>query len=173
MMGKNPTGAQLTQKEKSEHTRIIKGIDEIYATGNLQSKPALIIHGRDDALIAVNHTSRYYYGLNKTTQQDSRLSYIEVTNANHLDALNQYYESLRSTQIPLHYYFHLGLDLMYAHLRTKGEVALPRSQVVPTRPSKDPLKRYLNLPDIDTGPEVRCPIEFGNNVLTVPTCEGT
>jgi hydroxybutyrate-dimer hydrolase len=43
--------------------------------------------GARDALLPPNHTSRAYFGLNKTVEQgNSRLSYIEVVNGNHFDA---------------------------------------------------------------------------------------
>ncbi len=67
--------------------RLQSGLDETRRTGNLQGKPAIIVHGRDDALIPVNHTSRPYAALNRRVEgAASRLSYIEVTNAQHFDA---------------------------------------------------------------------------------------
>ena len=40
------------------------GIAEILADGRLHGTPTIILHGRSDALIAPNHSSRAYYGLN-------------------------------------------------------------------------------------------------------------
>ena len=55
-------------------------------TGNLRGKPAIIVHGRADALVPVNHTSRPYFGANKIVEGTaSRLSYIEVLNAQHFE----------------------------------------------------------------------------------------
>jgi len=34
-------------------------------TGRLRGKPAIIVHGRSDALVPVNHSSRAYYGTNQ------------------------------------------------------------------------------------------------------------
>ena len=42
-----------------------QGIAEVRAGGDLHGKPALILHGRKDALIAPNHSSRAYFGLNQ------------------------------------------------------------------------------------------------------------
>jgi hydroxybutyrate-dimer hydrolase len=60
------------------------GIAEVRAGGNLRGKPALILHGRKDALIAPNHSSRAYFGLNQSVEgAGSRARYIEITNGNH------------------------------------------------------------------------------------------
>ena len=61
----------------------------------------------------------------------SRLSYIEVTNAQHLDTIVSL-PGLDSAYVPLHRYFIQALDLMLAHLRTGAP--LPPSQVVHTTP---------------------------------------
>ncbi len=166
--GQNMDGSPLTGTEADQSTRIQAGLDDILGSGDLQGKPSIIIHGRDDALIAVNHTSRYYYGLNHKTEANSQLSYIEVTNANHLDSFNAFFNI--DTQIPLHYYLGEGLDLMYAHL--KDGAALPSSQVIPTVPldstGGDSLQAEVNLPSISS--DVVCPITFEGDVLTVPEC---
>ena len=64
----------------------------------------------------------------------SRLSYIEVTNAQHFDAFidNPALPGYDSMFVPLHYYFNQALDLMYAHLASGGP--LPPAQVVRTMP---------------------------------------
>src|SRR5262249_12895181 len=63
------------------------GGDEPRRAGALHGKPALIVPGRNDALLPVNHTSRPYLALNRLVEgRDSRLSYIEVTNAQHFDS---------------------------------------------------------------------------------------
>jgi len=63
------------------------GMQETQRNGNLHGKPAIIVHGRSDALLPVNHTSRPYVALNaKVEGAASRLSYIEVTNAQHFDS---------------------------------------------------------------------------------------
>ena len=46
----------------------------------------MIVHGRADGLIPVNHTSRPYFGANKIVEgAASRLSYIEVLNGQHFE----------------------------------------------------------------------------------------
>lgn len=48
------------------------------------------MHGRADALVPVNHSSRAYYGANLLNENHGRRSsptrYVEVTNAQHFDA---------------------------------------------------------------------------------------
>jgi len=124
----------------------------------------MIVHGRDDALAHVNFSSRAYYGLNQKTKTNSQLVYIEVTNANHFDGLNQQYGV--NTQIPLHYYLSQALDRMYDHLKNAAD--LPKSQVIRTAPSARLEKR---LPKIDSEEtEETCSITFSNDVLTIPDC---
>ena len=113
-----------------------RGIDETRRTGDLNRKPAIIVHGRDDALLPVNHTSRPYTALNKRVEgRHSRLSYIEVTHAQHFDAfvgLPTILPGYDTRYIPLHLYLFRALDAMHAHLASGAP--LPPSQVVRTVP---------------------------------------
>ena len=103
-----------------------------WPSGRLHGTPTIILHGRSDALIAPNHSSRAYYGLNRLRDGgNAPTRYYEVTNAQHLDAFNAL-PGYSDRFIPLHKYFVDALDLMWAHL-TAG-AALPPSQVVATTP---------------------------------------
>jgi hydroxybutyrate-dimer hydrolase len=155
-------GIPLTDTTSEHYKRVQDGINKTLASGNLQGKPAIIVHGRDDALAHVNFTSRAYYSLNKKTLLSSNLVYIEVKNANHFDGLNQQYNV--NTQVPLHYYLSQALDWMYAHLKNERE--LPKSQVIPTVPTASMEKR---LPKI--GADENCLVTFENDVLLIPECE--
>ena len=112
------------------------GVDATRRNGNLRGKPALIVHGRADALLPVNHTSRPYTALNKAVEGDaSKLRYIEVTNAQHFDSfigLPTVLPGYDTRYVPLHVYLNRALDAMYEHLR-RG-TPLPPSQVVRTVP---------------------------------------
>jgi len=112
------------------------GVDETRRNGNLQRKPTIIVHGRADALIPVNHSSRPYTALNKAVEgKHSRLSYIEVENAQHFDTfigLPTLLAGYDTRYVPLHLYLFRALDAMYAHL-SEGQ-PLPASQVVRTVP---------------------------------------
>ena len=92
------------------------GIAEILADGRLHGTPTIILHGRSDALIAPNHSSRAYYGLNRLREgAGAPTRYYEVTNAQHLDGFNAL-PGYSTRFVPLHHYFVQALDLMWAHL---------------------------------------------------------
>ena len=108
--GQIPAGARWI-----DTPRIEAGIADVRATGNLQGKPALILHGRSDALIPPNHSSRAYFGLNKIVEgASSRLSYIEIVNANHFDGFISLFGKKRL--VPIHYYLDQALSKMRSHL---------------------------------------------------------
>ncbi len=100
-------------------------MSEVRVSGDLRGKPAILVHGRADALVPVNHTSRPYTALNQRVEGRSGLRYYEVTDAQHFDALVPFYPRIF---VPLSVYGQRALDLMYEHLR-QG-TALPPSQVV-------------------------------------------
>ena len=59
------------------------GIAEFLASGRLDGKPTIIVHGRNDDRVPVSFSSRPYVGLNDLQTARSQLRYIEVTNAEH------------------------------------------------------------------------------------------
>ena len=128
-------GQNTSAIRQRQATDLRRGISDVLASGNLHGKPAIIVHGRSDALVPVNHSSRPYYALNQAIEgADSRLRYIEVTNAHHFDAVNSNpaMAGMDTRFVPLHPYFLQALDNMYRHLSLKS--ALPDSQVVRTVP---------------------------------------
>ena len=126
------TGGPLNPAMQAQAERIRRGVEAVRATGDLHGIPALIVTGRGDNILPPNFTSRAYLGLNRAKEgARSRLSYIEVTNAQHLDTIVSL-PGLDSAYVPLHRYFIQALDLMLAHLRTGAP--LPPSQVVHTTP---------------------------------------
>jgi hydroxybutyrate-dimer hydrolase len=152
-----------------------KGVNETRRNGDLRGKPAIIVHGRADALLPVNHTSRPYTALNKRVEgQHSRLSYIEVTNAQHFDGfigLPTVLPGYDTRYVPLHVYLNRGLDAMYAHLR-HGK-PLPASQVVRTvprggLPGAAPAITEANVPPIALKPAAADAITWRARTLTVP-----
>jgi hydroxybutyrate-dimer hydrolase len=152
--------------------RAQQGILEASRSGNLQGKPALIVHGRSDTLVPVGFASRPYYGVNQIVEgAKSKLSYIEVTNAQHFDAFLAV-PGFNSRYVPLHVYFNQALDMMYANL--KSGAALPPSQVVRTVPRAVDAANVLsplgaaNVPGIKLAPAAGDRIGFGNNVVTIP-----
>jgi hydroxybutyrate-dimer hydrolase len=146
------------------------GVNEVRVTGNLRAKPTIIVHGRSDALVPVNHTSRPYFGTNKIVEgAASRLSYIEVLNAQHFDTfLGLAGYDIRF--IPLHYYSTQALNLMWNHLRTGA--ALPASQVVRAVPrggtaGAAPPISTSNVPPIVLTPTAADAITFSTATNTV------
>jgi hydroxybutyrate-dimer hydrolase len=105
-----------------------QGLSETLVNGNLQRKPTIIIHGQADRLIPVNLSSRPYYWLNQTRfGTSSPLTYLEIQQAQHFDALLAYPPFDRSLS-PLHPFFEQALDAMWAHLTSNKP--LPKSGVV-------------------------------------------
>ncbi|QBE63748.1 D-(-)-3-hydroxybutyrate oligomer hydrolase [Pseudoduganella lutea] len=152
------TGAALTGDLAAQSARVRAGMAEVQATGNLRGKPALIVSGRADALIPVNHASRAYVGLNAAVEgSSSKLRYIEVTNANHFDSFSN---ALPNVVVPLHVYLFRALDAVYANLKNSA-TPLPPSQVVHTvtRASNAVPITVANVPLIAAAP--------GNNAITV------
>ena len=139
---------------------------EVAASGKLHGKPAIIVHGRSDTLIPVNHASRAYLGLNAAVEgRSSQLRYIEVTHANHFDSFSS---ALPTLIVPLHVYLNRALDAMYAHLSAKQ--ALPPSQVVRTvtRADASTLITTVNVPAIASTPAAGNAISVTGTVVDVP-----
>ena len=151
------------------------GVNETRRNGNLRGKPAIIVHGRADALLPVSHTSRPYFALNKVAEAAaSKLSYIEVTNAQHFDAfigLPTVLPGYDTRYIPLHVYLNRALDAVYDNL--KSGKALPASQVVRTvvrggTGGAAPAITAANVPAIAATPAAADAITFAGSTVTVP-----
>jgi hydroxybutyrate-dimer hydrolase len=159
------------------YLRVQRGIEETRTTGDLHGTPAIILAGRSDALVFPNYHSRPYYGLNQVVEgKQSRLSYIEVTNAQHFDALISTLwvdpETKAVQFAPLHYYLFHALDWMNAYLRGERST-LPPSQVV--RPEPRGMEAYKAsdagsslLPDILDNPAPGDRIAFDGSTLKIP-----
>ena len=149
----------------------LTGIDEVRKTANLRGKPTMIVHGRSDALIPVNHSSRPYLGMNSLAEGSaSRLRYIEVTNAQHFETFNAF-AGYDTRFIPLHVYGLQALNLMWAHLTTGA--ALPPSQLVRTTPrggaaGAAPALAAGNIPPIAASPVAGDQISVAGGAVTVP-----
>ncbi|QDG72198.1 3-hydroxybutyrate oligomer hydrolase family protein [Janthinobacterium tructae] len=160
------SGANLEGTLAGQSARVRAGVAEVAASGKLNGKPAIIVHGRSDTLIPVNHASRAYLGLNAAVEgSNSKLRYIEVTHANHFDSFSS---ALPTLIVPLHVYLNRALDAMYAHLSAKQ--ALPPSQVVRTvtRADASTLITAVNLPAIASTPAAGNAISVTGTVVDVP-----
>jgi hydroxybutyrate-dimer hydrolase len=175
--GVDETGAPLTATATStrptaaQSAAVRAGIAEVVVNGNLRGKPTLIVAGRSDALIPVNHNARAYAAFNRVTEgAASRLSYIEVTNGQHFDSFLSF-SGFDTRFVPLHVYFNQAMDAMWAHLRSG--TALPASQVVRTTPrggtpGAAPAIAASNVPPIVAAPAAANAIGFAGTALTVP-----
>jgi hydroxybutyrate-dimer hydrolase len=151
-------------------TTLSQSIAAVKRTGNLRGKPAVIVHGRSDTLVPVNHSSRPYYALNKSVDSGSRLAYYEITNAQHFESFLGF-PGYDTRLVPLHRYFIQAMDIMYANLR--NGTAIPPSQVVRTTPrggtgGAAPAVTAANVPPIAATPAAANAITFSSNTLTVP-----
>lgn len=164
------TGSRLSRDQARQAARIAEGVEPILASGDLHGVPAIIVTGRADDILPPNFASRAYVGLNQLREgRESRVRYIEVKNAQHLDTLlglpgfNQQY-------LPLHRYFVQAMDLMFAHLTTRA--SLPPSQVIQTVPRGGsgltaPAITVANVPPITATPGANA-ILFSGRVLSIP-----
>jgi hydroxybutyrate-dimer hydrolase len=154
--------------------RLKAGVDETRRSGNLRGKPAIIVHGRADTLVPPAFTSRPYYGQNRIVEgSGSKLTYVEVTHAQHFDTFidNAALPGYDSLFVPLHYYFNQAMDLVYAHL-TAG-APLPPSQVVRTTPrggtpGSAPAITRANVPSISATPASADRITFSGTTVSIP-----
>lgn len=173
--GTNPvTGAALTASSTptaAQSAAVRAGMAEVTVNGNLRGKPTIIVAGRSDALVPVNNNSRAYAAYNKVVEgASSKLSYIEVTNAQHFDTFLSL-GGFDTRFVPLHPYFNQAMDAMYAYL--KNGTPLPASQVVRTTPRGGlplaaPAITAANVPPISAAPASANQIGFAGTSLAVP-----
>ncbi|HJV54276.1 MAG TPA: D-(-)-3-hydroxybutyrate oligomer hydrolase [Noviherbaspirillum sp.] len=170
--GKDPvTGAALTGDMLTNSQRVQQGVAEVQLNGNLHDKPTIIVAGRSDTLLPLNHTARAYFGKLQVTGHAANARFIEVENGNHFDAFIDALPGYDSRLIPLHYYMIQALDSMWAHLNSGA--ALPGSQVVRTTPrggtaGSAPAITAANVPPIAATPAAGNAITFADNTLTIP-----
>ncbi len=164
--GRDPvTNKRLKGELLWVHKKIKHSIRELRANGKPRKKPVIFVTGRADAILAPNHTSRAYFGLNQVREgKKSNMRYYEIKNAHHLDTINAL-PGFAVRYVPLHHYFNQALDLMFDHL--KNGTHLPPSQVVDTIPRSSAEQISLvNVPAISQSPAK--PIVFENSLVKIP-----
>ena len=110
--------------------RVQQGLQAATMSGRLDNRPVAIVHGRADALIQVNHSSRAYYALARS-QGATGLRYYEVQHAQHFDGYLGL-SGMGERYVPLNAWLERALTLVEANLQ-QGQ-ALPASQVVRSSP---------------------------------------
>ena len=168
------TGVALsasTTPTLAQSTAVRAGMVEVQITANLRAVPTIIVAGRSDALVPVNNNARAYVAKNKVVEgASSKVSYIEVTNAQHFDTFIPF-SGFDTRFVPLHIYFVRSMDAMYAYL--KSGTALPPSQVVRTTPRGGvpglaPAITAVNVPAISAAPATANQIGFSGTSINVP-----
>ena len=101
----------------------------------------------------------------------TKLSYIEVTNAQHFNAFITALPGYDTRFVPLDYYFVKALDAMYANL--KSGAALPPSQGIRTTPrggtaGSAPAITTANVPSFSANPAAGARITFDGSTVVVP-----
>jgi len=171
--GRDASDRLLTGAQREAAQRVRRGVTEVRLDGRLRGKPVLIVAGRSDALLPVNHTARAYYARVQSQGAADNVRYVEVTNAQHFDGFISLgaFLGYDTRFVPLHVYFNRAMDAMWAHL-TQG-AALPPSQVVHTvprggSPGAAPALTAANVPPIQAAPAESERIVFGDGTLLVP-----
>ena len=148
-----------------------QSVQAISVNANLHGKPAIIVQGRSDALVPINHASRAYLAANSEREgARSQLSLYEVMNGQHFDAFLPVH-GFDSRFVPVHYYNIEALNLMWSHL--KNGTPLPPSQVIRTIPrgvgpaGTAPPLGLANLPAIVENPGSNA-IHASDGVVNVP-----
>ncbi len=163
------TGMPLSGAFSEASDRLHDGLFEVQLSARLKDTPAIIVHGRSDTLVPINHASRAYYGKNQLTAKGTtQLRYIEVTNAQHFDAFIDFLPGYNTLYVPLHVYLQRALTAMYDHLK-KG-IPLPPSQVVRTTPrgAGAPPITPANVPPILANPPASDLIVMDKQTLVIP-----
>lgn len=158
---------------KAQSDAVRAGLAEVLLNGNLRAKPVLIVAGRSDALLPVNNSGRAYAAYNKVVEGNaSKLSYIEVSNAQHFDSFIPF-SGFDTRYVPLHAYFTQAMNAMYAHLKSNATLPLPASQVVRTTvrggtPGAAPAITLAHVPAISAAPVAANQMSFTGTSLVVP-----
>ncbi|WP_028204715.1 D-(-)-3-hydroxybutyrate oligomer hydrolase [Paraburkholderia nodosa] len=150
--------------------RMRQSVQAISVNANLHGKPAIIVQGRSDALVPINHASRAYLAANSEREGSrSHVSLYEVLNGQHFDAFLAV-PGFDTHFVPVHYYNIAALNLMWSHL--KNGTPLPPSQVIRTiprggSPGAAPPLGLANLPAIVENPGSNA-IRANDGVVNVP-----
>lgn len=156
---------------KAQSDAVRAGMAEVLLGGNLRGKPTILVAGRSDALVPVNHNSRAYFAFNRVAEgSGTKVRYYEVTNAQHFDTFVSL-SGFDTRFAPLHVYFNHSMNAMYAHL--KSGTALPASQVVRAtprggNPGAAPAITAANVPPLAATPAAGNAIEFSGTSVNVP-----
>ncbi len=107
--------------------RVAAGIAATTADPRPDRRPLVLIHGRGDGLIAVNHSSRPYYYVSAAGDPETGIRYYEIERGQHFDAFLPL-PGFAGHYVAMQPFFDAAMDLVEANL-SSGQ-RLPPSQVV-------------------------------------------
>jgi hydroxybutyrate-dimer hydrolase len=150
--------------------RVRAGQEEIVMSAQVGNRPVIVLHGRADSLIPVNHTSRAYYAVNRRDRGDrDELRYYELEHAQHFDGFLPL-PGFVDRYVPMQAWMNRSFETMVARL--KQGVPLPPSQVLRSKPRAPTGNAVAPLADdnlgqlrADPGPDA---ITFERGVLKIP-----
>ncbi len=171
------SGAALNGTALANSQRVQAGMKETLMAGTTRGKPVVVVAGRSDTLLPVNHTARPYVALNSKVEGAANIRYYEIENGQHFDsfvpslAAGTGINGYDTLFVPVHYYFINAMDLMWAKLRSG--TALPPSQLVRTTPrggtpGAAPAIAASNVPKIAATPAAGDAITALGGVVNVP-----
>jgi hydroxybutyrate-dimer hydrolase len=131
--GASPTVRSLLPADHDELLDAVRrGQDEVAMTAHPGNRPVVLLHGRQDGLIPVNHSSRAYVALNHRERGDrDEVRYYELEHGQHFDGALSL-PGLDVACVPMQAWTRRCLEALYARM-TRGE-PLPPSQVIRSRP---------------------------------------
>lgn len=146
--------------------RVRSGLAETVMTARPGSRPVVMLHGRADSLIPVNHTSRAYYAA-ALARGAADLHYYEIVHGQHFDGFLGL-PGFNSRYVPLQPHVERALELVFHRLQ--DGTALPPSQVVRSaaRGTALPTMETLHLGSISTAPQAADRVRFDGRRLSVP-----
>jgi hydroxybutyrate-dimer hydrolase len=97
--------------------RIAAGLRETGMRAEPGDRPVIVLHGRGDGLVAVNHSSRAWYAAAVQSRRgaEGSLRYREVVDAQHFDAFLGL-PGFATRYVPMQPYLLAAMDEMYGHL---------------------------------------------------------
>ncbi len=128
-----------------------------------RDRPVILLHGRADGTVPVNHASRAYVAAALQHDPDGPVRYYEISNAQHFDAFLAW-PGFSQVFAPMHPHFEQALDLMWLHLTTGAP--LPPNQLLQDVPRGSQPMTPQHLAKIQSIPDK--PIVWRNRTLEVP-----
>ena len=165
------SGQPLSPALQTLSDQIVEGLGEVQLTAKLKDTPAIIVHGRSDTLIPINHSSRAYYGKNQLMAKGAtQLRYIEVTNAQHFDTFmdSAAFPGYNELYIPLHVYLQQAMNLMYDHLKNSTTLPPTRWSTPHRAGAGAPPITSSNVPPILQAPAAGNLIVMDKKTLLIP-----